>query len=51
MTKEYFIGKCPDCSTKVKGEWDWEDGDICVQGYCVVCQKYLLEDEVDWTKQ
>lgn len=45
---EYFKGICPSCDNEVEGSWDWERGNICVQGECPVCGYYVLEDEGNW---
>ena len=45
---ECFKGICPSCDNEVEGSWDWERGNICVQGECPVCGYLVLEDEGNW---
>ena len=46
-----FIADCPYCNEQIQGRWDWKKGYICVQGFCKVCDKFILEDEVNWVKK
>ena len=50
MAKRYFRATCPECGKIVIGEDDWENGEICVQGFCE-CGYIVLEDEVDWKER
>ena len=46
---EYFEGKCYECDKPVIGSWDWENGNICIQGLCS-CNTWNLESDCDWKK-
>jgi len=46
--KEIFVSECPYCHTLIEGNWDWEKGRICIQGYCDICKIFILEDEANW---
>lgn len=39
-------GFCPDCGSRVAATW--EKDTVCLQPWCDMCQRFLLEDEVDW---
>lgn len=39
-------GTCPDCGSEVEAEWKKDT--VCLQPWCETCQRFLLEDEVDW---
>ncbi len=40
------MGTCPHCDSRVKAEWKRDT--ICLQPWCEKCDRFLLEDEVDW---
>lgn len=49
--EDYFKANCPYCNIEITGFWDWDNGSICIQGYCLNCKIFILEDEADWVKK
>lgn len=48
---EHFICECPECGTETGyGNWDWENGEICIIGQCIRCGYDILESDGGWVK-
>ena len=50
MSARLFISQCPNCNIEIIGNDNWEEGEICIQGYCETCKYFILEDEVTWIR-
>jgi len=50
MATQYYRCLCPYCEKEIIGSADWKIGRICIMGYCGGCDRYIGEDEANWTE-